>query len=127
MLGLAEKYPSVFEFKRCIILPAIENIKKTTDITILDVEQRKTGRDVTHLIFKYSVKKEAENPKLKANGSKQLIPYFHGHPTYPVDSEAILSDHERLKTKPEPKPKKILDSDKKGLFNQKNGLSQVNL
>jgi len=111
MLGLAEKYPSVFEFKRCIILPAIENIKKTTDITILDVEQRKTGREVTHLIFKYSVKKEAEKPK--ANGTKQLIPDFHGHPTYPVDSEAILADHQRLKTKLEPKPKKNLDSDKK--------------
>jgi len=108
MLGLTDKYPSVFEFKRCVINPAIANIKKTTDITILEVEQRKTGRDVTHLIFKYSVKKEAEKPK--ANGTKQLIPDFHGHPTYPVDSEAILADHQRLKTKPEPKPKKVMDS-----------------
>jgi len=111
MLGLAEKYPSISEFKRRIILPAIENIKKTTDITILEVDQRKTGRDVTHLIFKYSVEKEAEKPK--ANGTKQLIPDFHGHPTYPVDSEAILADHQRLKTKPEPRAKKTLDSDKK--------------
>jgi plasmid replication initiation protein len=111
MLGLAEKYPSVFEFKRCIILPAIENIKKTTDITILDVEQRKTGRDVTHLIFKYSVKKEAEKPK--TNGTKQLIPDWKGHPEYTVDSEAVLAELEQLAKKPEPKPKKILDSDKK--------------
>jgi plasmid replication initiation protein len=113
MLGLADKYTSIVEFKRRIILPAIENIKKTTDITILDVEQRKTGRDVTHLIFKYSVKKEVEKPKVKVSGPKPLIPLFTGHPEYTVDSEAILADHQRLKTKPEPKPKKALDSDKK--------------
>ena len=113
MLGLAEKYPSISEFKRRIILPAIENIKKTTDITILEVEQRKTGREVTHLIFKYSVKKEAEKPKVKANGTKPLIPLFTGHTEYTVDSEAVLEEHKQLKTKPEPKPKKTLDSDKK--------------
>jgi plasmid replication initiation protein len=112
MLGLAEKYPSVFEFKRCVINPAIENIKKTTDITILDVEQRKTGREVTHLIFKYSVKKEAEKPKPKANATK-LIPDWKGHPTYAVDNEIVMQELEKLKTKPEPKPKKALDSDKK--------------
>jgi plasmid replication initiation protein len=111
MLGLADKYTSIVEFKRRIIKPAIENIKKTTDITVLEVEQRKTARDVTHLIFKYSVKKEAEKPK--ANGTKQLIPDWHGHPEYTVDSEAVLEDHKRLRTKPEPKPKKTLDSDKK--------------
>ena len=111
MLGLTDKYPSVFEFKRCVINPAIANIKKTTDITILDVEQRKTGRDITHLIFKYSVKKEAE--KLKANGTKQLIPDWKGHPEHKVDSEAILEKLRQLGTKPEPKPKKTLDSDKK--------------
>ena len=112
MLGLADKYTSIVEFKRRIILPAIENIKKTTDITILDVEQRKTGRDITRLIFKYSVKKEAEKPNAKANGTKQLIHDFHGHPTYTVDSEAVLEELKQLGTKPEPKPKKTLDGDK---------------
>jgi plasmid replication initiation protein len=113
MLGLADKYTSIVEFKRRIIKPAIENIKKTTDITILEVEQRKTGREVTHLIFKYSVKKEAEKPNTKANGTKPLIPLFTGHPEYTVDSEAILEELKQLGTKPEPKPKKTLDSDKK--------------
>jgi plasmid replication initiation protein len=111
MLGLSEKYVSFSEFKRCVINPAIANIKKTTDITILEVEQRKTGRDVTHLIFKYSVKKEAEKPK--ANGTKQLIPDWKGHPTYTVDNEDILEKLKQLGTKPEPKPKKVMDSDKK--------------
>jgi len=113
MLGLSDKYPSISEFKRRIIIPAIENIKETTDITIFEVDQKKAGRDVTHLIFKYSVKKEAEKPKVKVNGTKPLIPLFTGHPEYTVDSEAILADHQRLKIKPEPKPPKTLDSDKK--------------
>ena len=111
MLGLADKYPMTAEFKRCVIFPAIANIKKTTNITDLELDQRRAGREVTHLIFKYSVKKEAEKPK--ANGTKQLIPDWNGHPTYTIDSEAVLADHQRLKTKPEPKPKKALDSDKK--------------
>jgi plasmid replication initiation protein len=111
MLGLIDKYPMTAEFKRCVITPAIANIKNTTNITELELGQRRAGRDVTHLIFKYSVKKEAE--KLKANGTKQLIPDFHGHREYTVDSEAVLADHQRLKSKPEPKAKKILDSDKK--------------
>jgi plasmid replication initiation protein len=113
MLGLADKYPMTAEFKRCVILPAIANIKKTTNITELELDQRRSGRDVTHLIFKYSVKKEAEKPKPKANGTKPLIPLFTGHPEYPVDSEAVLEELKQLGTKPEPKPKKVLDSDKK--------------
>ena len=113
MLGLIDKYQITAEFKRCVILPAIANIKKTTNITELELDQRRSGRDVTHLIFKYSVKKEAEKPKPKANGTKPLIPLFTGHPEYPVDSEAVLEELKQLGTKPEPKPKKVLDSDKK--------------
>jgi plasmid replication initiation protein len=113
MLGLADKYPMTAEFKRCVILRAIANIKKTTNITELELDQRRSGREVTHLIFKYSVKNEVKKSKAKSKGTPTLIPLFTGHPEYTVDSEAILADHQRLKTKPEPKPKKILDSDKK--------------
>jgi plasmid replication initiation protein len=111
MLGLVDKYPITAEFKRCVILPAIASIKKNTNITELELGQRRSGREVTHLIFKYSIKKEAEKPK--ANGTKQLVPNWNGHPTYEVDSEAILKDHERLKVKPETKPKKVFDDNKK--------------
>jgi plasmid replication initiation protein len=111
MLGLAEKYDTTYEFKRCIVNPAITSIKENTNITELKLDQRRSGRDVTHLIFKYSVKNEVKKPK--PNGTPPLIPLFTGHPEYTVDNEAILADHKRLKTKPEPKPKKTLDSDKK--------------
>ena len=106
MLGLTDKYSVTAEFKRCVILPAIASIKKNTNITALELDQRRSGRDVTHLIFKYSVKKEAEKPKI--NGTKPLIPLFNGHPEYTVDSEAILEDHKRLKAAPKTKPKKAI-------------------
>ena len=117
MLGLADKYPMTAEFKRCVIFPAIANIKKTTNITDLELDQRRAGRDITHLIFKYSVEKEAEKPKPKANGTKQLIPDWKGHPEYMVDNEDILEKLKQLGTKPEPKPKKTSDSDTKAKLN----------
>ena len=91
-------------------MPALDDINEHSNVKA-ELSQEKQGKEITHLIFKYSVKKEAEKPK--ANGTKQLIPDWHGHPEYTVDSEAVLKDHQRLKTKPEPKPKKTLDSDKK--------------
>ncbi len=119
MLGLVDKYPMTAEFKRCVITPAIASIKKNTNIIELELDQRRSGRDVTHLIFKYSVKKEAEKPKVKANGTKQLIPYFKGHPEYKVDAAeaaSVLAAHEEIKKKPEVKPKKdINDQDKQRL------------
>jgi plasmid replication initiation protein len=38
MLGLADKYETTFEFKRCIIIPAIKNIEKNTNITECKLE-----------------------------------------------------------------------------------------
>lgn len=58
MLGLTDKYPITAEFKRCVIVPAIASIKKTTNIKKLELDQRRAGRVVTHLIFKYSVTTE---------------------------------------------------------------------
>ena len=116
MLGLAEKYPSIAEFKRRIILPAIENIKKTTDINNLAVEQRKSGREVTHLIFKYAVKKEdVKLPTKTHTKTTPLIPLFKGHPDYTADTPTILAEHEALKVKPVVTPKVIDDADKQRL------------
>jgi hypothetical protein len=53
------------------------------------------------------------NVRFRTIGLQTPIPDFHGHPTYTVDSEAVLEELKQLGTKPEPKPKKALDSDKK--------------
>jgi plasmid replication initiation protein len=112
MLDLGEKYSTIKDLKKRIVMPALDDINEHSNVKA-ELSQEKQGKEITHLIFKYSVKKEAENPKPKTNGTKQLIPDFHGHPTYPVDSEVVMQELEKLKTKPEPKPKKTLDSDKK--------------
>jgi plasmid replication initiation protein len=110
MLDLGGKYSTIKDLKKRIVMPALDDINEHSNLEA-ELSQEKKGKDITHLIFKYSVKKEAEKPKV--NGTKQLIPDWKGHPTYPVDSEAVLADHQQLKTKLEPKPKKTLDSDKK--------------
>lgn len=55
---LRKKYQDVVEFKRCVIDPSVKSINELTDMTIAEPEQRKTGREVTHLIFKYTVKQD---------------------------------------------------------------------
>ena len=107
MLDLGEKYSTIKDLKKRIVMPALDDINEHSNLEA-ELSQEKKGKDITHLIFKYSVKKEAEKPN--ANATKPLIPLFAGHPEYTVDSEAILADHQQLKTKPEPKPKKVMDS-----------------
>jgi plasmid replication initiation protein len=111
-LELEDQYDRTDNLKLRVIDPAIKDINKHSDI-LVDYTQRKTGRAVTHFIFTFKSKERKKHSKTKPNGTKPLIPLFTGHPEYTVDSAAILEDHERLKTKPEPKLQKILDSDKK--------------
>jgi plasmid replication initiation protein len=112
MLDLGEKYSTIKDLKKRIVMPALDDINEYSNVKA-ELSQEKQGKEITHLIFKYSVKKEAGKPKAKANGTTPLIPLFTGHPEYTVDSEAVLEEHKQLKTKSKPKPKKTLDSDKK--------------
>jgi plasmid replication initiation protein len=105
-------YPRVGDLKKWVIDVAKKEINEHSNIWV-KYSQRKAGRTITHFCFEFGLKEPETTTKPKANGTKPLIPLFKGHPEYTVDSEAILEDHKRLKTKPEPKPKKTLDSDKK--------------
>jgi len=111
-LELDNEYDRIDNLKQRVIDPALEEINQYSDIWV-KYTQRKSGRTITHLLFTFGKKKTEAIIKTKSTSTKPLIPLFTGHPEYTVDSEAILADHERLKTKPEPKPKKTLDSDKK--------------
>ena len=105
-------YPLIADFKKWVINSSVLEINKHADIWV-KYTQRKAGRTITHFIFNFGEKEPKKTTATKANGTKPLIPLFTGHPEYTVDSEAILADHQRLKIKPEPKPPKTLDSDKK--------------
>ena len=105
-------YPLIADLKKWVINSSVLEINKHADIWV-KYTQRKAGRTITHFLFTFGEKEPKKPAKTNSNGTKPLIPLFTGHPEYTVDSEAVLADHQRLKTKPEPKPKKTLDSDKK--------------
>jgi plasmid replication initiation protein len=108
-LQLGDKYPRTSDIKKKIVLPAIADIQEFSDLNV-SYEQVKYGKEIVKFIFKYAPKK---TPQTKSNATKPLIPLFTGHPEYPVDSETVLEEHQRLKEKPEANVKKTLDSDKK--------------
>ena len=113
MLDLGEKYATIKDLKKKIITPALDEINRHSNLKV-EFSQIKRGKEITNFVFKYEPKEVKHTAaQTKSNATKHLIPLFTGHPEYPVDSEAVLEDHKRLKTKPEPKPKITLDSDKK--------------
>lgn len=60
-LQLEEKYKQMCDFKKRVLDPAIKDINKNSDLSV-KYFQRKTGRKVTHLIFKFDLK---EGPQKK--------------------------------------------------------------
>lgn len=63
ILLLKDKYKTMCNFKARVLDPAIKDINKNSDIYIT-FTQRKTGRKVTHLKFKFGLKeKKATNKK----------------------------------------------------------------
>lgn len=66
-LQLEDRYPSIKDFKRWVLDPAVEQINEHSPL-IVSWSQRKTGRKVTHLTFDYCLKKPPEKlakPKRK--------------------------------------------------------------
>jgi len=61
VLQLEDKYKTMCNFKSRVLSPAIRDINEHSDIW-LEITQRKTGRKVTHIKFKFGLK-EARPPK----------------------------------------------------------------
>ncbi|MCO2575764.1 replication initiation protein, partial [Pseudomonas aeruginosa] len=55
-LQLEDRYPSIKDFKRWVLDPAVEQINEHSPLMVT-WSQRKTGRRVTHLVFDYAPKK----------------------------------------------------------------------
>ena len=58
-LQLEDRYPSIKDFKRRVLDPAVQQINEHSPL-ILTWTQRKTGRQVTHLVFDYAQKKRCQ-------------------------------------------------------------------
>jgi len=62
-LNLGNKYAALKDLKKRVLLPALEDINTESNVTVR-LEQEKRGKEITHFIFKYSVKKEPIKTKI---------------------------------------------------------------
>lgn len=69
-LQLENRYPSIKDFKRWVLDPAVAQINEHSPMTV-SWSQRKTGRRVTHLEFEYALKATAK-PSTKAKKNSKL-------------------------------------------------------
>ena len=71
---IENQYADMHNFKKRVLLPAVDDINAHSDYQV-SWEQRKTGRNVTHLIFTFSEKKpkkSKEKPSSKPKPKKIL-------------------------------------------------------
>jgi plasmid replication initiation protein len=71
---IENKYPSIKDLKKYVIDPAVKDINTHSNYQV-SWTQRKTGRNVTHLIFEFSEKK-AEKPKTKKADTQNTAVLF---------------------------------------------------
>ena len=85
-LQLGDEYPRLFDFKRNVIDIGVNQINEHSDIKV-SYTQRKTGRNVTHLIFNIKAKPE---PKKAATAPKPIkLPDSVTAPTTRTDSAKV--------------------------------------
>lgn len=59
---IGDKYNTIFNLKSRVIDVAVEQINKYSDLSVT-YDQRKAGRVVTHLIFSFDIKADADKPR----------------------------------------------------------------
>lgn len=88
ILQLEDKYPSIRDLKRRVLEPAVSDVNEHSDLTVT-WGQRKTGRRVTHIQFKFSPKKGLEVPVAEAYTEElDSDAMLFGYPKYLLDNSA---------------------------------------
>lgn len=72
ILQLNHKYPRVIDFKKYVVMPAIEDINKFSNMKVT-FEQVKRGREITHFLFKYTISGEIETTPKVPKITEELI------------------------------------------------------
>ncbi|WP_246296940.1 RepB family plasmid replication initiator protein [Allochromatium humboldtianum] len=85
MLMIEDAYPSVFELKRRVITPAVQQINKHSDLKVT-LDQRKRGRAITALIFKIESKRESQPEREKTPAKPRLTRKYIEQHAYPGES-----------------------------------------
>ncbi len=72
-LMVESEYKAIKDFKKWVIDVALSQINEHSDLTV-SYDQRKTGRNVTHLIFTFSPKEEPKSKKAKPKKRTEPLP-----------------------------------------------------
>lgn len=93
-MQLENKYPSIRDLKRRVIEPAVKDVNQHSDLSVT-WGQRKTGRKVTHLQFKFHPKNQKESPCVQEKNrghldEEKLTPdkKRYGYPIYVLENSA---------------------------------------
>jgi plasmid replication initiation protein len=71
---IADAYKSIADFKKYVIVPAVENINKHSDLTVQPPIYQKTGRNVTSIVFDFKPKENEPTSKKIKNKPMQTTP-----------------------------------------------------
>lgn len=86
---LEGKYPAIKDFKKRVIEPAVEQINEHSPLWV-QWDQRKTGRRVSHFVFKFGEKAgEKASGKQRKTKAKKQPPSGNQHSVYGIPSEVI--------------------------------------
>lgn len=84
---IEDQYTDMHNFKKRVLLPAIEDINAHSDYQV-SWDQRKTGRNVTHLIFTFSEKQS----KIPKTSSAPKEPKILGVPKSVIEKKAKVGE-----------------------------------
>jgi len=74
-LAVEDEYPRLFDFKRWVIDVAVAQINEFSDLTV-SYGQRKTGRNVSHFIFDFTLKAGEPGQPARAEEAPQDSPLY---------------------------------------------------
>lgn len=90
-LQLEERYPAIKDLKKWVIEPSVAQINKSTPMNI-EWEQKKKGRRITHLIFKFKYQKNDTNRQPKIVVESEDKPSMFGIPASIIEKHAQPGD-----------------------------------
>ena len=114
---IEDKYPSIKDFKKYVIDPAVSDINEHSDYQVA-WEQRKTGRRVTHLIFTFAEKQPEPPPQAKPAKPKAKGKMINGVVQSEIEAKARVGESyeaaaERIKKEKAANVKKLREAIKK--------------
>lgn len=101
-----ESYPKIAEFKRNVIDKAVEDIN-TLGVMTVSYDQRKTGREVTHIIFSFTDDSDGALDGMELDKEDKSLPDRHQNSDESLDNnlpfDGRITTKQEVRKKAEPK------------------------